>query len=257
MICSSVNRFFISNLLHARDWTLKLRATQTGGTSAAPLASVRARTVGRWRAGGVVAGQRVRLTFGQTLGAELPVASCPCEDRHLEFHVRRLNGNPFADHVFEALAPGEEVTVEGPFGDFVLDRSSTRPLLFLAFSTGFAPIKSLMEHALALDNAPAIHLLWVAPRASALYAANLGRAWADALDHVDFTPVIAGGDLTATASRQQEAVFRVLEAHLAPLAELPTLDAYVAGPPLLVQAARTWLGRHGVQHIACDEEAGA
>ena len=204
-----------------------------------------------------LAGQRVRLTFGQTLGAELPVASCPCEDRHLEFHVRRLNGNPFADHVFEALAPGEEVTVEGPFGDFVLDRRSTRPLLFLAFSTGFAPIKSLMEHALALENAPAIHLLWVAPRASALYAANLGRAWADALDHVHFTPVIAGGDLTATASRQQEAVFRVLEAHLAPLAELPTLDAYVAGPPLLVQAARTWLSRHGVQHIACDEEAGA
>lgn len=36
MICSSVNRFFMSNLLHGWDWTLKLRATQTGGTSASP-----------------------------------------------------------------------------------------------------------------------------------------------------------------------------------------------------------------------------
>jgi len=31
MICSSVKRFFMSNLLHQWDWTLKLRATQTGG----------------------------------------------------------------------------------------------------------------------------------------------------------------------------------------------------------------------------------
>jgi hypothetical protein len=33
MICSSVKRFFMSNLLHQWDWTPKLRATQTGGTS--------------------------------------------------------------------------------------------------------------------------------------------------------------------------------------------------------------------------------
>jgi hypothetical protein len=37
MICSSVKRFFMSNLLHQWDWTLKLRATQTGETSLAPL----------------------------------------------------------------------------------------------------------------------------------------------------------------------------------------------------------------------------
>ncbi|HUX29864.1 MAG TPA: hypothetical protein VMV78_04450, partial [Thiobacillus sp.] len=33
MIRSSVKRFFMSNLLRQWDWTLKLRATQTGGTS--------------------------------------------------------------------------------------------------------------------------------------------------------------------------------------------------------------------------------
>lgn len=201
-----------------------------------------------------LAGQRVRLTFGQSLTAELPVASCPCEDRHLEFHVRRMEGNPFADHVFHSLTPGEEVGVEGPFGDFVLDRRSTRPILFLAFCTGFAPIKSLMEHALALENAPAIHLVWVAARPESLYAANLGRAWADALDHVHFTPVLAGGDLEATASRQAEVVPRVLEQTLGARPGLAEMDAYVAGPTLAVQAARAWLSAQGVVHLATDEE---
>jgi len=35
MICSSLNRFFMSNLLHGWDWTLRSGATQIGGTSAA------------------------------------------------------------------------------------------------------------------------------------------------------------------------------------------------------------------------------
>ncbi|MEO1766538.1 2Fe-2S iron-sulfur cluster-binding protein [Thiobacter aerophilum] len=201
-----------------------------------------------------LAGQRVRLTFGQTLSAELPVASCPCEDRHLEFHVRRVEGYPFADHVFQALSPGQEVGVDGPFGDFVLDRRSTRPVLFLAFCTGFAPIKSLMEHALALENAPAIHLVWIGARAESLYAANLCRAWADALDHVSFTPVIAGGDLEATASRQAQVVPRVLQEALGARPDLAGMDAYVAGPTLAVQTARAWLVARGVGHVVCDEE---
>ncbi|MEW6563852.1 MAG: hypothetical protein AB1400_11665, partial [Pseudomonadota bacterium] len=33
MICSSVNRFFMSNLLCGCDWTLISGATQDGGTS--------------------------------------------------------------------------------------------------------------------------------------------------------------------------------------------------------------------------------
>lgn len=193
-----------------------------------------------------MAGQRVRLTFGHSLAAELPVASCPCEDRHLEFHVRRIPGNAFADHVFQGVPPGEAVRVEGPHGEFVLDPRSTRPLLLVAFCTGFAPIKSLMEHAMALENAPAIHLVWVAARDSALYLPNLARAWADALDNFDYTAVIAGSDLEATPRRQENIVAKVLGKELDRFANLAQLDAYVAGPSLAVGAARRLLLARGM-----------
>lgn len=203
-----------------------------------------------------MAGQRVRLTFGQSLSAELAVASCPCEDRHLEFHVRKRPGNAFSDHVFERLRTGEPVRVDGPFGDFVLNPTSTRPVLLVAFGTGFAPIKSLMEHAMALDNAAAIHLIWVASRDSALYLPNLARAWADALDNFDFAPVIAGSDLDATPSRQENVVAKLLGKELDRLGDPAQMDAYLAGPSLAVGAARKLLIARGMPdaQIAADYE---
>jgi CDP-4-dehydro-6-deoxyglucose reductase len=203
-----------------------------------------------------MAGQRVRLTFGHTLTAELPVASCPCEDRHLEFHVRKIAGNPFSDHVFQNLPAGEALHIEGPYGEFVLNPSSMRPVLLIAFGTGFAPIKSLMEHAMALDNAPAIHLIWIAARESALYLPNLARAWADALDNFDYTPLIAGNDLDATASRQEDAVAKALGRELARFGDLAQMDSYVAGPDLAVAAAVKQLITRGmpVTQIVADYE---
>ncbi len=198
-----------------------------------------------------MAGQRVRLSFGHSLGAELPVASCPCEDRHLEFHVRRLAGNPFADHLFTQARPGDAVRIEGPFGDFVLDPHSSRPILLIAFCTGFAPIKSLMEHAMALDNAASIHLVWVASRESALYLPNLARAWADALDNFDYTPIIAGSDLDATPSRQENIVAKVLGKALERFPTLAGMDAYIAGPSLAVGAARKFLLARGLPDDRC------
>ena len=54
--------------------------------------------------------------------------------------------------MFAGLKDVATVRVEGPRGEFVLDEASTRPLVFVAFDTGFAPIKSLIEHAMALDS---------------------------------------------------------------------------------------------------------
>lgn len=185
-----------------------------------------------------LAGQRAVLTLGGSLAAELPIASCPCEDRHLEFHVRRLHGNHFSDYVFEQLHAGDGVSLRGPSGDFVLDTVSSRPIIFIAFCTGFAPVKSLMEHAMALDQAESIHLLWIATKESGLYLPGLARAWADALDNFTYTPILVGGDLDATAARLETMVARTIGPKLLALPTLTQADIYVAGPSLAVSAMK-------------------
>ncbi|MDP1682327.1 MAG: 2Fe-2S iron-sulfur cluster-binding protein [Burkholderiales bacterium] len=188
-----------------------------------------------------LAGQRAVLTLGGSLAAELPIASCPCEDRHLEFHVRRLHGNYFSDYVFDQLKAGDGVSIRGPGGDFVLDAASSRPTIFIAFCTGFAPVKSLMEHAMALDQAESIHLLWIATKESGLYLPGLARAWADALDNFTYTPILVGGDLDATATRQESMVARIIGPKLLAIPTLTRADIYVAGPSVAVGAMKKFL----------------
>lgn len=181
-----------------------------------------------------LAGQRAVLTLSGSLAAELPIASCPCEDRHLEFHVRRMHGHHFSDYAFDQLRVGDTVTLRGPRGDFVLDTESARPIVFIVFCTGFAPVKSLMEHALALDQAEAMHLIWVAAKPSGLYLSGLARSWADALDNFYYEPIIVGGDLDATASRQETIIQKIVVPKVFAISGLSRAQVYIAGPALAV-----------------------
>ena len=179
-----------------------------------------------------LAGQRVTLGLpagvvsSDDLHAELAVASCPCDDRNLVFHVRRPGGDNsssdpasrFADCLFAGLVrPGADVSVWGPWGHFVLERDSVRPLVFVAIDEGFAPINSLIEHAIAVDAAESITLYWGATGPGGQYLPNQCRAWASALDEFEYRPVDAA-DLAAA---------------LAADAVVAASDLYIAGPAAL------------------------
>lgn len=133
-----------------------------------------------------LAGQSVRLS-AQGVSGLYPVASCPCEERHIEIQVLRRPGDAFAELLFGGLKAHDGVEVQGPYGEFVLEDASTRPLIFVAFGIGFAPVKSLIQHAMSLDLAESIDLHWLADEAGH-YQNNLCRAWADALDNFSYFP---------------------------------------------------------------------
>ncbi len=177
-----------------------------------------------------LAGQSVTLQLGQSLKAELPIASCPCDDRNLFFHVRRKPGNLFSDYCFNRLRNHEVVDIAGPHGEFILQEKSPRPLYFIAFDTGFAPIKSLIEHAMSLDAAEAIHLYWVGSDAGSIYLPNVGRAWADALDDFHYAALVVGYNLEAVAGKREEALKSTLQAIVNDHPEVQNGDVYIAGP---------------------------
>ena len=177
-----------------------------------------------------LAGQSVSLILGKSLKAELAVASCPCDDRNILFHVHRMPGNLFSDYVFNRLKSHEVVDIEGPQGEFILHEKSTRPLYFIAFDTGFAPIKSLIEHAMSLEAAEAIHLYWIGSNDSSIYLPNVGRAWGDALDNFYYTQMVAGFDLTNPGGKREESLKAMLQGILNTHPDLTGGDIYIAGP---------------------------
>jgi len=187
-----------------------------------------------------LAGQSVSLALAEGARASLPVASCPCDDRNLQFHVRRRAGDAFAERVFDGLRGVEAVRIEGPRGEFVLNEESHRPLVFIAAESGFAPIKSLIEHAMALDAAESLHLYWAAG-AGGHYLDNLCRSWSDALDNFRYDAIAL-----ARAATDEAAVAAALPRVLRDHPRLGDCDVYVAGPGAWASAAEFQLLEQGL-----------
>jgi CDP-4-dehydro-6-deoxyglucose reductase len=185
-----------------------------------------------------LAGQHAVLGLSTGVTATHPIASCPCDDRNLQFHICRVDGDAFSDHVFGRLKGTDTVNILGPQGTFVLQEESPRPIILIAYETGFAPIKSLIEHAMALDTAEHMHLYWVAERSEGHYLNNLCRSWADALDNFDYTPLAV--PLMSEASEQ------LLAQVLNNQCDLGEHDVYVAGPEALTNEAEFLLLDHGL-----------
>lgn len=155
-----------------------------------------------------LAGQSVKLRLPNGSTRKLQIASCPCNGMVLEFHVRCVDGEDFSEYLFHQMVLNEEVLIEGPFGDFVLDENSDRPMLFIAYDTGFAGIKSLIEHAIALDMTQEMHLYRIACHPETDYMHNVCRAWDDAIDNLHYHAVehcipMDCGDVAMAASCEQ------------------------------------------------------
>ena len=188
-----------------------------------------------------LAGQSVSLGVPGTPSTSFPVASCPCDDRNLQFHIRRRPGDAFAERVFDGLKDADTVRVEGPQGTFVLDENSLRPLVFVAWESGFAPIKSLIEHAMALEAAETLHLYWVAAAKTGRYFDNLCRSWGDALDNFNYVPITPRGGAVDEAAAL-DALEQVIERR----SHLQDCDFYVAGPQVFTAAATRLLPERGL-----------
>jgi CDP-4-dehydro-6-deoxyglucose reductase len=187
-----------------------------------------------------LAGQHVTLEADGAAG-EYYVASCPCDDRQLTLHIRRDN-RPFARKVFEDMRKEDPVRISGPSGGFVFDLASRAPVIFIAWGDAFAPIKSLIQHAMSLEINEAMHLYWV-DGDTGQYRDNLCRSWADAYDNFTYTPLADRGDMA-------DLVARMLEAH----ADLAGFDLYAAGPGALLAEARRQALARGLKPAAWHAE---
>jgi CDP-4-dehydro-6-deoxyglucose reductase len=111
----------------------------------------------------------------------------------------------------------------------VLQEKSTRALYFIAFDLGFAPIKSLIEHAMSLEAAEAIHLFWMGSKESSIYLPNIPRSWADALDNFHYTQTVVDFDLANMNGKREESLKQILKAILQEHPNVKEGDIYIAG----------------------------
>lgn len=188
-----------------------------------------------------LAGQHVTLQVSGLPARNKSIASCPCNAMVLQFHFRATADDTFNRRIIDGLRSSDKVTIEGPWGVFVLDESSTRPIIFVAYETGFAPIKSIIEHAIALEITQPMHLYWLVDREGGHYMNNYCRSWVDALDDFRYTPLVGEGgkNLAQNFTATGEVI-----GHDHP--DLSGHDVYLCGPDSIMDPLIAELNKRGL-----------
>jgi NAD(P)H-flavin reductase/ferredoxin len=169
----------------------------------------------------------------------------------VELHVRRMPGGKFTTHVFERMRAGDLVRFEGPLGDFVLREPSSRPLIFVAGATGFAPVKSLLEEAFGARIDRPLHFYWGVRTRRDLYMADLPERWAREHANFRFVPVLSEPD---PYDRWTGRTGLVHEAILADFPDLSGFTVYACGSLRMVEAAKPAFVAQGLGDEHCHSD---
>jgi CDP-4-dehydro-6-deoxyglucose reductase, E3 len=140
-------------------------------------------------------GQYIDILMKNGKRRSFSLANAPHDDELLQLHVRNYRGGTFAEHVFTQMKERDILRFEGPFGTFFLREDSDKPIIFVASGTGFAPVKSILEHVFHVRNSSAnerqMVLYWGNRTKADLYLANLAGSWQQEHDNFTFIPVLS------------------------------------------------------------------
>jgi len=189
------------------------------------------------------ANERLQFLPGQYIDFQLKdgharsysLANPPHDDALLELHVRHVPGGLFSDHVFTTMKERDILRLKGPLGSFFIREDSDKPIIFVAGGTGFAPVKSMLEHAFSAHLDRELVLYWGVRSLKDLYMAELPQQWLAEHANFSFIPVLSDPQ---PGDRWQGRTGFVHQAVLADFADLSGYQVYACGAPAMVDSAR-------------------
>jgi len=115
-------------------------------------------------------GQWVNFRFPDGVSRAYTIASAAQRPHAVQLCVRVGAGR--GGKALMKLDAGAPVTIDGPYGDFVLPANDGRPILFMAGDTGIAPVRSMVLSMLADRDPRKIAVLYEPDQRNILYSAD-------------------------------------------------------------------------------------
>ena len=185
------------------------------------------------------AGQYVEFILRDGARRSYSMANAPSHGSGVDLHIRHMPGGRFTDLVFGSMKEKDILRIEGPMGSFFLREESSKPMVFLASGTGFAPLKALLEHMQHCGITRPVTLYWGGRRPADLYMDDWVRAQCDAMPNLHYVPVVS--DALPEDAWQGRTGF----VHRAVLEDFPDLSGhqvYACGAPVVVDSAKRDFG---------------
>jgi Na+-transporting NADH:ubiquinone oxidoreductase subunit F len=174
------------------------------------------------------------------------IASVPSQRNAIELIVRLVPGGLSSTYIHEALDVNDEITITGPYGDFYLREDSSRDIICIGGGCGMAPIRSILFHLKEKGMPRKIAYFFGARSKKDLFYTEELKAIELQYPNFRYVPVLSepkpDDKWTGEAGFVTQAVERYMHSD-------GNTEAYLCGPPPMIDAAIKILTKKGVQEI--------
>jgi len=184
-------------------------------------------------------GQYVDLTIpGTDEHRSFSMATTPAGE--IEFLIKKYPGGRFSGLLDNGLAAGDELSMTGPYGSSTLKDGHVLPVVCIAGGAGMAPILSILRHLGETGSTRPVRFYYGARTAADLFYLDAIRDLGATLTDFEFVPCLSEspegeyevGNVTDVVERREP--------------QLSRCEAYLCGPPPMVDAALALLDNHAV-----------
>ena len=170
------------------------------------------------------------------------ISSDPADKNAIELIIRRVPGGICTTYCFEYLKVGDEVKMNGPYGDFKLSDTEA-PIIFIAGGSGMAPIKCMLHDMKNTNNKRKAMYFFGANKVEELCLEDLMHHFVSELADFTFIPVVTAPEENKSWDGEQGLVTEAVERNVKNAGEC---EAYLCGSPGMIDAAIEILEKLGI-----------
>ncbi len=170
------------------------------------------------------------------------IASDPAEKNIIELIIRLVPGGICTTYCFEYLKVGDEMKMNGPYGDFRLSETEA-PIIFIAGGSGMAPIKCMLHEMKNTGNKRKTTYFFGANIVKELCLGDLMDQFESELADFTYIPVVAAPEEDESWAGERGLVTHAVERNLKDASEC---EAYLCGSPGMIDATIEVLNKMGV-----------
>jgi len=152
-----------------------------------------------------------------------------------EFIIRRVPGGRVTNYLFDTLRPGDEITIDGPYGVAYLRRDIPRRIVGIAGGSGLAPVISIMKDSATLTTTQGTPVMLFGGRTSKDIP-DVSKLLEGSGARIEFHPIVSAPDADAGANWSGDTGFvhEFIERKLS--GPLSDCEFYLAGPPPMIES---------------------
>lgn len=189
-----------------------------------------------------VPGQFVRIALANGVSRDFSMANLSNDSRRLEFFIRVYPDGEFSSHVGTGASVGEQVTLYGPRGVFIL-RDNDRTPVFIAGGTGLAPVLTMLRQLAASDAQRPAVLIFGNTNVGDVFCSQELKALGEQLPNLQLHTGVMNPDAswTGETGTVTEVADRILRGM-----DRSDFEYYYCGPPKMIEATTQMLEAAGV-----------